>query len=536
MRFSEIFKVGDDKKVAEIKSLADIGAIAFGTGITDKNEERTPHYEISKCIEMYENNPIVNSGINQMLLWLFPNNKIKIYSEDEKTRIFLEQWHEKRKGILNEYRNMLLTNIICGNAPVEYYRSDSKIEGGVSKKVLDNIFSFNDMSRIYRNVNASYDGHDAFIFELKFGTKSFTYRGKILEPTYYQVSYIKNYQYIMANVYGIPISKDQMRIYMSGWSRDNLYGRSQLASAIDAHNVYSEIINSWDTIARTRQIDQKIISLADNQDGSIDVSQERLDELGQELEDNDKSYVLFNVPLKFVQQDVDVSGKYDLMEGVFDLCRRMLIMSLLPQHLTPWSDSATTQGSESSMPPFMSRLKSKQNEFINWHKENILDELIEQYNLSKDARLEIDEPKIMPDDQYIRTITELMREQIIDKEQAREYLGKLGIIDMPENNKEQPDKIDKKLEMLIESSNPHTKFQKIKKNVRVNKNESTRKWKELKRSVVGGKELRVIENESEYILFEDMDEVKRLNKKGITKQKLDAIIKSYKAYLKNTEQ
>ena len=543
MRFSEIFRpVKQEESVGKVKHLADLGALSFGPGITDKNQTRTPHYEIEKCIEMYENNPLVNSGIEQMMLWLFPNTKMKFDSQDEKSVKFAEDWHNKRSNILFQVKNIFTTNLICGNAPVETYRTKSTNKEFQGKEVLDNISSFNDMSRIYVNVNGKEDGSDAYILELKWGTEGFWYRGKFRQPRDYTISYYKNYKFTFATVHGIALSKDEMKIWSSGWSRDNLYGRSALAAAIDAHNVYTEIVSSWDTIAKTRQTDQKIISLADNNGEFMDVSQDKLDDLGEQLENNDKSYILFNAPLKFVQQDINTSGNYDLMEGVFDLVRRMLVMSLIPNHLTPWSDSATTQGSDSAMPPFMSRLKAKQNEFINWYNENILSELIEAYNLSDDLTLVIDEPKVRDDSEYIRTINDLMRDEIIDKSKAQEYLAKLGIIgedilkednDSENNNSSneapQAENVDKSI-TLEEKTKPS--FDKIKKQAR-EQGEVTRKWKQVMPCQhVNNSIIHVVENEVEYILFENGQEVKRLSKKNMTKQKLQTIVNKYKNFIK----
>lgn len=431
MRFTEMF-TGQKEMNSNTKQLGDLGVVGFNTGKTDKDVERTPHYEIQKSLEMYENIPLVSSGIEQMNLWLFPNEKVEIECKDAATKKFLEDWHEKRRGILEQYKLILQTNTICGTAPVETYRTTVKKSEDIGNakpgKVLDNVYSFNDMSRIYINVNPQDNGSDAFIFELAKGTTHFTYRKEKKEAGWHYVSYIKNYQYFQHAVWGVTISSEDMMVYKSGWSRDNIYGRSPLASAIDAANVYNDIISSWDTIAKTRQLNQKLISLADNVDQSLRISNEKLQEIEEKLEEADKSYVLINTPLKIVQQDIDTAGGYDLMTGVFDIVRRLITMSLLPQHLTPWSDSATTQGSQAAMPPFMSRLKAKQNEFINWHKEHILDELIEKYDLKgTDAKLVIQEPKVMDDESYIRTISTLKRDEMIDDETAKKLLSKLGL-------------------------------------------------------------------------------------------------------------
>jgi len=419
----------DGKVRSETKGnmrLSDLGAVSFGRGNTDKNEERTPHYEINKGMEMYEINPIVNSGLNQLSDFVIPNKEIKISSEDKKTVEFLEKWHSMREGILDEFKNIYLTKTMTGNAYLERYYVET--DGPGDSTVLDNVFSINDASRIFVNPNDVH-GKTAFIFQLPIGIKRFEYMGEWQTPTFYTVTYIKNYQYVFKKVWGFPLPGWKIRHYKSGWSRDNLYGRSPLLSALDAHNILGEIMSSWDTISRTKQVDQKIITVADSESG-INIDQDTLDGIGDQLDSAKKSYTLLNIPLKLLQQDINTSGNYDLMEGVFDILRRMLISSLLPNHLTPWSDSATTQGAEISMPSLLQRVKTAQNGLIRFLDSSILRELKKTYTfLAEDATYVFDEPKIIDDSYYIRKVQDLINSSIIEPKEARAYLMKMGILD-----------------------------------------------------------------------------------------------------------
>jgi len=412
------------KTSEDVERLSNLGAISFGPGISDKKITRTPHYEIRKGIEMYELNTIVNSSINQLVSFVIPNKKIKISSKDKATVEYLEEWHEQRQNIIREFKNILITRLACDNAYMETIRYE---EDGV--KVLDNIFSYNDSTRMYVNPDVKPDGSDAFILELPVGIKKFTYRGKEKNPTYHVVRYIKNYQYTFERVYGILVSSDEMVQYSSGWSRDNIYGRSQLMSAIDADNIFKELISTWDTIIKTRRKDLKIYSVADAETGKR-YSQKQLDALTDSLQDTSSSFKLINIPLKLNETEIRNVGTYDLFENIFDIVRRMIMMSLLPQHLTPWNDSATTQGSESAMPPFLLRIKALQQEFIHFLNINIINEIRKSEDwLAKDASYVFDEPIIMGPDYYVRMVTDLVSNDFIKPEQGKRYLMKLGIID-----------------------------------------------------------------------------------------------------------
>ena len=514
MKFSELLRV-EDSKDSNMR-LSDIGAMGFNTGVTDKTVVVTPHYEIKKGMEMYETSPIVNSGMNQLLNFVIPNKEVKISSSDPKTVEFLEEWHKKRPGILEEYKNIWLTNRMTGNGYLEKYFTQ---QVGSGKSVLDNVYSINAANRIFVNPN-DMNGPTAFIFELLIGTKNFTYAGVVQQPTFYQVTYVKNYQFTMNQVYGFAIPGWKIDHFKSGWSSDNIYGRSQLVAGVDAHNIIREIMSSWDTISKTRQIDQKILSVADTESG-LNISQDRLDDLAEVLEDNDKSYTLFNIPLKFVQQDIATSGKYDLMEGVFDILRRMLITSLLPNHLTPWSDSATTQGAEAAMPPLLGRVKAAQNEYIQFLNESVIDELRKTYpELHEDASMVFDEPKIIDDKYYIDKVVTMIDSQLITRETAVEYLKKLGIIDADLiENIEDDDEADEKPkpdEPKQENLKKKTKFTELATTGSLSFNSfktklkqknpalKTNNWKELKSQNIGGHELKLIKSDETVMIFDGL--------------------------------
>ena len=117
------------------------------------------------------------------------------------------------------------------------------------------------------------------------------------------------------------------------------------------------------------------------------------------------------------------------MEGVFDILRRMLITALVPNHLTPWSDTSTTQGAESAMPPFLGRIKALQNHFTQFLNETVIADLRRTYpEISEDATFVFDEPKIIDDRYYIDKVTSLIDSELISREVGKNLLMKLGII------------------------------------------------------------------------------------------------------------
>lgn len=532
MRFIELFN--DSTK---LDRLSNIGSASFGSGVTDKNEERTPHYEIEESLKMYETNSLIASGINQLVLFIIPDEKLRCYSEDEKSKEFMQEWLDYRRGMIEEARNLLKTRIACGNAYLEKHLAKSK-DGGM---VLDNVFSFNDSSRLYLNPDS--DGPEKYIFKLPVGIKSFKYRGKVRTPQYYNVPYIKNYNYSFRRVYGIALDENEIIHWKTGWSRDNLYGRSMLSSSIDDHNIMSEILNSWDTIAKTRQLDRKILTI-DDPENAFKVPQSKMDEVAEQLEDSDKSFTLLNFPLKVNSQDITTSSGYDLMTEVFDILRRKLMMSLLPTYLTPWNESGTTQGAEASMPPFLARIKASQNELINFLNNAIMEPLKKKYDLAEDLTFVFDEPKVLPDENYIRKITDLVRDEIITKEAGQKILVKLGIIeeDAIEETEEEPEEPEEP-EVDALGNEPEEEsyseaqstlkgkmsFDSFKQKLRKkNPQLKTTSWKPTAmHQSVGGKEPRVVETEDSWLLFNGITLAQTLDKDIIDKNTMKLVFKNY---------
>jgi len=405
----------------KVKTLSNIGAISFGKSLTGFHEEMTPHYEMSRCQEMYNRNPIVQSGVNQLATYILPNKHIKIQSTDERTQKFLTEWHNMRKGFLEEISNFLKTKLITGNAYLEKaYNTDGQ---------LDNIFSINDSARIYINPNAE-DGEEKYIYELPVGIQSFTYMGKIRIPQYYKIQYMTNYNWSFRQIYGVTLDAEKICMLKRGWRIDNIYGKAPLAAAIDADTIMDNILRSWNAISKNRMLSKKIISISDKVTSDMEIDQDRLDQLQTKLEDDERAFHLFNVPLQILQTDVGTASTYDTMHNVMEYLRKMIMVSLLPQHMTPWSETGTTQGSSEAMPAFVMRLKAEQNQLIDFMNENIIGELRKSYPwLAEDATYVFDEPIVRASENYVFMAYSLVNGGILSPKQAQNYLVNIGVLD-----------------------------------------------------------------------------------------------------------
>lgn len=423
MKFSELFNGNNFTSYPgkQVKSLSNIGAISFGRSITGFHEEMTPHFVMSRCQEMYQRNAIVQSGINQLVTYIIPNIEVKIDSKDEKTKKFLEEWHKLRTGFLEEVRNLEKTKLITGNGYLEKILLEDS--------TLDNIFSINDASRIYINPNSE-NGTQKFIYELPVGISSFFYMGENHQPQYYKIQYMTNYNWSFRQIYGITLDSYRLAHYKTGWTIDGIYGNAALISAIDADTIMDNILRSWNAISKNRMLSKKIISVSDKVSSDIEIDQDRLDQLQNKLEDDERPFHLFNIPLQLLQTDVGTATTYDTMGNVMDYLRKLIMVSLLPQHLTPWSETGTTQGSSESMPAFVMRLKSEQNQLIAFLNEHIIGELRKKYEwLAEDATYVFDEPVVRASENYVFMAYSLVNGGILTPKQAKRYLMNIGILD-----------------------------------------------------------------------------------------------------------
>ena len=421
MRISELMEIagsGMTRSPKDFKNLTKLGGFGFKRGITDKEKLKTPHYIMDKCLTMAQDNPIITGALEELINFIFPGKRINFDSSNKKTKKWLTKWMEQRPELNDEIYRTLWTNVATGNAGLQL----TETKNGM----LDNVYCLNDISRIYYNPDHETE-EDEYVYALPLTVREFKFNGKIAYPTFHSIKYIAGDAFIVKQVYGIDVSSKVLKRYKTGWSRDGFYGRSILASSIDADNIMSEILSSWDTISKLKQIDQKIITPKGN--SIYEISNPQYKDIQHMLEDGRGSYTFIPFPIEFSQQDIRTSNGYDTMTEVMEFLRRMLMMGLLPQHLTPWGESSTTMGSESSLPPFLARVRSKQEEFIKMLNNTILKRLRKDVPwLATDATFVFDAPEVMGETYYIDIITGLKREGILSKQQSIKWLSHIGVI------------------------------------------------------------------------------------------------------------
>lgn len=411
------------------KFITELGAIRFGKGIFPDDPERTPHFEMNKAEESYLFRPQINSGINQLAMFITGNN-VSIESKDKKSKEFLNKWLEKRKDTTSYIKQFVVSALITGNGYFEY--TFNKMKSG--QMILDNFFPITQSSRIYRYLNNESD-EDYWIYELPVEMKTYPFSkltGEVehIRPRFYFINYVMSSATIFRkSVYGIPIHKNKIRQFKWGWSRDMIYGRSFLSSVIDDVDILREIIKNWSIISRYRALNTKIISIGnENNRATIDDMNKFEEDIRNRRE---HEHIVLNKPHE-ISALANV-GEYDDMSAPIDWLRRDVSSGLVPNYLTPWNSEINRATAEEVRIVFQLELDSMKDELINWMNDEIIGELRKVYPwLAEDCTFKFHDVDLEPKSQKLGYAPSLFDTNVIT---LNEYRDMAGLDPIPDGDK-----------------------------------------------------------------------------------------------------
>lgn len=342
-----------------------LGAIKFPQNIF-KDDKRTPHYEMDKCMDLYETRPLVNSGIKQMARFIC-GDKVTVTSADKVTHDFLNKWIKMRRDFDGEVFNMIITGLVTHNVAVE--KTWKKMENGLL--CLDNIYNCNDVSRIYKNIDYRGNDDEFWLYEVPIEVRTFPFQGEIRTPKFWKVNYVYGSYLFTKMIWAIPIHKAKFGHCKIGWSRDMIYGRSFLASCIDDGEILKEIIKNYSVIARYRAIGRKIFSIGSPEaEATID----DIDKLENDLKNiNDSDHIIINKPLK--SEPLSYTGENDPMTDEINFLRKEIAGGLVPNFLTSWNDEVNRATAGEIKIPFQLEINSFKTDFIQFLNTTIIDDL-----------------------------------------------------------------------------------------------------------------------------------------------------------------
>jgi SPP1 gp7 family putative phage head morphogenesis protein len=358
--------------------ISNLGALKFSTSVF-RDQTRYPHWEMDKTLQLYELRPQVNSGINEFVSFIIGENVVAT-SEDEKSQSFLQTWLEQRPLLKREMRNIITTAVVTGNGYAE--PTYNQTQNGTP--VIDNLFSINDSSRIFINLDHGATLEDYWIYEVPIEIKVFPFGGQPFKPKFWRVNYVRGSILFQKMVYGIPVHRDKIRHLKFGWSRDGLYGRSFLASCIDDGEILLEILKNLAIISRSRALNLKLLTVGTEEDKATPDDIVRLEQ--QFKERREEEHIILNKPVK--ELNLSHQGQYDTMNETVEYLRKDIGSGLVPNFLTPWNSEVNRATAGEVKIPFQLRLDDFREEILKFFNEMIVESLKQAYPwLAKDLKL-----------------------------------------------------------------------------------------------------------------------------------------------------
>jgi SPP1 gp7 family putative phage head morphogenesis protein len=420
-QYSKAYKLEDVKKLEEkvnLKeknySLNDLGAYTFKTSLF-KSELKTPHFEIQKSLEMYEDMPNINAGINQIVLFI-TGNEVKITSTDEYTNKWFEKWQEQRAHITDSVKNIILHSEVCGNTWIEPVWSDNKGE-----KYLNDFKVMPDPTRVYYNLTQDADLENEFwIYQVPYIFRQFG----DMNIKIFRISYVKNGIAWQETVYGVGLKEEDLIHIKTGTSRYGYYGRSYLASTINDGEIITQMLKNYAIASRFMAFGKKLVSLGDENDI---VSTDELEKFTAILNSpEDEEHIAINK--KATIQDINPSS-FNEMSGGMDYVRKDIGAGLLPNFMTPWADTMGSYASTNNAKiPFELSLENKRNSYVKLLNEYILKPVMKQNPKLKDATFEFGEVTLDDSKDTQTTLLELYNNDVITLNQLLKGIGRETIV------------------------------------------------------------------------------------------------------------
>ena len=352
--YSKAYRIEDIKKLEEnvnIKeknfSINDLGAYTFKTTLF-KDFLRTPHFEIQKSLDHYDDMPNINAGINQIVLFI-TGNEVRITSTDEYTTKWFEKWMEQRAHITDSIKLIVQHNEVCGNSWIE------PVWGEVNgKKYMNDFKVMPDPSRVYYNLTQDADLENEFwIYQVPYIFRQYG----DMDIKVFRISYVKNGIAWQETVYGVGLKEDDLIHIKTGTSRYGYYGRSYLAATINDGEIITQMLKNYAIASRFMAFGKKIVSLGDENDI---VSTDELKKFTAILNSpEDEEHIAINKKVNI--QDITPSNFNEMSNGL-DYVRKDISAGLLPNFMTPWSDTmGSYSATNNAKIPFELSLENKRN-------------------------------------------------------------------------------------------------------------------------------------------------------------------------------
>jgi len=398
-------KLGKDGRTA-----SDLGTSKFRLTL-NKESVKTPNYRIDKVLQMLEDRPFIKSQINQLVLFLI--SELKVISDDDKTKQFIDDWFDLRVNLKTELENFVNLWLAAGTAYLEPVYA--KYKGG--KKFLDNLFNVPDPSTIYENVYTDNDD-EYWLLEVPYDVRTVGDR----TARYYPINYMRG-SYLQRNfVWAIPYPKNKYIKFTLGWSRVPWYGSGLLTAAVDDFDTEEAILKNWSLRAKFRALGKKIIGFYSDNGEPIDMTEIdgiKDDLMALEEEDN------LIVNRKFVSEDLSFTGTDDDMMQQIEHIRKDIGGGLTPNYMTAFSQDSSLATAQEAKVPFSLSLSSMQNSLTVFLNKIIIKDLTDTFDYldSETTEISLGAPELYSRDDVFNWAAQLYNNRACTFNEYRKAAG-----------------------------------------------------------------------------------------------------------------
>lgn len=386
------------------------GVVSIGLDIF-KEEEMTPHKEMSKSLELFETRPLINSGIKQLARFILGGD-IKVVGPDDKSNEYVKKWMDKRHLLKSEVENGIISGLLTGNVYTEEVWAD--VNGS---RFFDNIATFPDSSVVFINM---WDPKPDEYYFVQIPVTVSTYDGH--RTKFRQISYFYYDRVWKQSVWCVSYPKSKFHHLKIGFSRNNIYGRSYISSVIDNATVLKEILKNIAIISRYRALNSKIIMPAGEQE---DILEDDIENNKQKFfEARDGSHIFLNKPMKI--DSFSNTNEYDTMSNEMEFLRKEISSGLVPNFITPFNSEVNRATAQEAKIPFVLEIEYLQSFFENYYTKIIVGNLRKSFpklNLHPDTELKFENVDMETKADKAQYYTSLYSTGIVTFNEVRKALG-----------------------------------------------------------------------------------------------------------------
>ncbi len=343
---------------------------AFSTDIYTKRYT-TPHEEMKEVMRAMDNNTFFESAVNTATNFIMGEG-IEFESDDEVSKNLVEKWFIDNLNGEVIMEEAIRHAVSTGNGYVEQDVLDPRVTGGLL--IPSKFYPIVDSSSMYINSDV-------------FGNPK---RSKIVIPTgeTKEVDNLKEYYIQEVNrnmripgardfyldyfssstsvfggknyIYGIPVDKRKIIHFKINFGRSGLYGRSQLASAINDNEILWEIERSIAVLAKYKAVPRNIIQYGNS---DMPATEDELDEFVVYLESLDKEEdAIINKPL--VKTEMANAGKDINLDYMITHIKKKMIAGLAPDFLTGMGQDVNRATAQQELMAYILAIYAKRKVFI----------------------------------------------------------------------------------------------------------------------------------------------------------------------------